>query len=56
MLELFAELIGPETAIELAKYARAQEAGSSLTKLKRKHEASRSAADETSLAQEPDAQ
>lgn len=33
MLELFAELIGPDTAIELARYAKAQEDGSSLRRL-----------------------
>jgi hypothetical protein len=38
MLELFAELIGPDAAIELAKYARAQQERSSLTALMRKRE------------------
>jgi len=36
MLELFAELLGPEAAIEVAKYTKAQEEGSSLRALMRK--------------------
>jgi len=35
MLELFAELLGPEAAIEIVKYARAQEEGSRLLGLTR---------------------
>ena len=36
MLELFAELLGPDAAIELVKYAKAQETNSPLTTLMRK--------------------
>jgi hypothetical protein len=46
MLELFAELLGPEAAIEVAKYAKAQEEGSSLRALMRKR------LDETGAEQE----
>ena len=35
MLELFAELLGPDTAVQVARYAKAQEADSPLRKLMR---------------------
>jgi hypothetical protein len=33
MLELFSELLGPDAAVKVASYAKAQEAGSTLRRL-----------------------